>query len=54
MGDHGNGGGTPKRPLGAWVEGYEPPRVDVLGTLEELTRGPDGPGGDLNGLVISF
>jgi hypothetical protein len=35
-------------------EGYEPPAVRLLGTLEELTGGPVGIGGDLNGMVISF
>jgi hypothetical protein len=36
------------------AEGYEPPRIDVLGTVNELTRGPAGVGGDVNGMVISF
>jgi hypothetical protein len=35
-------------------EPYEPPRIDLLGTVAELTRGPVGAGGDLNGFVISF
>ncbi len=33
---------------------YEAPSIEVLGTLEELTRGPAGAGGDVNTMVISF
>jgi hypothetical protein len=33
---------------------YEPPRIDLLGTVKELTHGPSGVGGDLDGHVISF
>jgi hypothetical protein len=29
---------------------YEPPSITVLGTLRELTRGPQGPGSDDAGL----
>ena len=36
------------------VEPYEPPKIELLGTVGELTQGPDGPGGDINGLVISL
>jgi hypothetical protein len=36
------------------VEAYEPPAIAVLGTLAELTGGPVGAGGDVNGMVISF
>jgi hypothetical protein len=36
-------------------EPYEPPRIDVLGTVNELTRGPDlGPGDFPAAGVISF
>ena len=40
--------GAPSRPR------YEPPSVEVLGTVEELTQGPAGVGGDLNSMVITF
>ena len=35
-------------------EPYEPPRIDVLGTVGELTRGPDPSPGDVDSGVISF
>ncbi len=33
---------------------YEPPKIELLGTVGALTRGPVGVGGDLDGMVISF
>ncbi len=33
---------------------YESPSIEVLGTIEELTEGPVGVGGDVNTMVISF
>ncbi len=36
------------------IEPYEPPRIDVLGTVTDLTKGNVGVGGDLNGQVLSF
>lgn len=40
--------------MDASAKAYVPPEIVFLGRLEELTKGPDGPGGDENGLVISF
>jgi hypothetical protein len=36
------------------VEAYEPPTIVMLGTLAELTGGPAGGDGDVNGGDISF
>jgi hypothetical protein len=33
---------------------YDPPVLTALGRLNDLTKGPVGVGGDLNGMVISF
>lgn len=34
--------------------GYEPPAVEVLGTVEDLTRGPQAGSGDVPSGVIAF
>jgi hypothetical protein len=45
---------TAPGPAAPSIEPYEPPRIDLLGAVDKLTRGPDPGVGDLDGGVISF
>jgi len=44
----------PSQPAATDFEPYAPPALEVLGTVEQITRGPDPGIGDIDAGVISF